>query len=480
MQTAREKHRRYLAGDFDLQDSVEEYLGKIESLTSLNAFIQVYGEEARQYAKALDTKRSAGKSLGSLAGTVIAVKDNICMAGKRVTCASRMLDNFVSPYDATVIRKILAEDGLIIGKTNLDEFAMGSSTESSFYGASANPHDPNHVAGGSSGGSAIAVATGMADLALGSDTGGSIRQPAAFCGVVGLKPTYGRVSRYGLVAYASSLDQIGPFARTVGDAAMLLSVISGVDPLDSTSSPAPVKNYTEEMNGEVASLKVGVPRQFFQQGLDEEIAGQLSILTETLTEQGINVQEIDLPLTEYAIAAYYIIATAEASSNLARYDGVRYGYRSPRGEDLESMYINTRSEGFGNEVKRRMMLGTYVLSAGYYDAYYRKAQKVRRLIKDEYTRAFKEVDILLTPTTPTPPFKLGEKLDDPLQMYLSDIYTVTANLAGICAISIPCGITGSGFPVGVQLLANTFREDLLIRLGALVENVSEGGWNSIQ
>lgn len=474
MQTAREKHRRYLAGDFDLTESIEKYLEKIEKFNSLNAFIQVYDEEARQYAKVLDAKRSAGESLGRLAGTVIAVKDNICIEGRRVTCGSRMLDNFVSPYHATVIRKILAEDGLIIGKTNLDEFAMGSSTENSFYGASANPHDPKYVAGGSSGGSAIAVATGMADLALGSDTGGSIRQPAAFCGVVGLKPTYGRVSRYGLVAYASSLDQIGPFARTVGDAALLLSVISGIDPLDSTSSPAPVKNYTGEITGEVASLKVGVPRQFFQQGLDEGIAGQLSILTEKLKEQGITVQEIDLPLTEYAIAAYYIIATAEASSNLARYDGVRYGYRSSRGEDLESMYVNTRSEGFGKEVKRRIMLGTYVLSAGYYDAYYRKAQKVRRLIKNEYTRAFKEVDILLTPTTPTPPFKLGEKLDDPLQMYLSDIYTVTANLAGICAISIPCGTTGSGFPVGVQLLANTFQEDLLMRLGAFVEKVSGG------
>ncbi|RMG41945.1 MAG: Asp-tRNA(Asn)/Glu-tRNA(Gln) amidotransferase subunit GatA, partial [Methanobacteriota archaeon] len=321
----------------------------------------------------------------------------------------------------------------------------------------------------SSGGSAIAVATGMADLALGSDTGGSIRQPAAFCGITGLKPTYGRVSRYGLVAFASSLDQIGPMGRTVADTALGLTVISGHDPKDATSVLEPVPDFTGHVGRDISSLRIGLPRQFFGEGLDSEIQEQISHVVEKLKTNGNPIVEIDLPLTEYAIATYYIIATAEASSNLARYDGVRYGYRSPNAEDLESMYVNTRSEAFGKEVKRRLMLGTYVLSAGYYDAYYRKAQKVRRMIQEEYAENFSKVDLILTPTTPTPAFKLGEKLDDPLQMYLSDIYTVTANLGGYCAISIPCGKSSGGLPIGVQLIANAFREDLLIKMGSFIE-----------
>jgi len=467
--TALTCHQQYVEGEFQLKDRLEEKLSIIKAHKSLNAFVQVYQKEARQRAAELDEKRAAGAPLGKLAGTIVAVKDIICMKGQRVTCASRILENFVSPYNATVVDKILAEDGLIIGKTNLDEFAMGSSTENSHFGPAKNPFDPQLVAGGSSGGSAIAVAKGMCDFALGSDTGGSIRQPAAFCGVVGLKPSYGRVSRYGLVAYASSLDQIGVFANTVADAARLLEVISGHDAHDSTSAEVPQSSIV--LNNAIPSLKIGIPKQYFQEGLDSEIKDTVAEAIERLKQQGFSVQEVDLPLTEYAIAAYYIIATAEASSNLARYDGVRYGYRAGKAEDLQQMYTRTRSEGFGKEVKRRIMLGTYVLSAGYYDAYYKKAQQVRRLIKEQYDTALKEVDVLLTPTTPTPPFKLGEKLDDPLQMYLSDIYTVTANLAGICAMNLPCGKTAAGMPIGLQLIGGAFREEALLQMGHYLENL---------
>lgn len=471
METAIGIHRQYAEGKFSLKDKVEEHLRLIEANKDLNAFIQVYRREARQQAAIIDAKRAGGEPLGKLAGTAIAVKDNICMKGQRVTCASRILDNFVSPYDATVIEKILAEDGLIIGKTNLDEFAMGSSTENSYYGAAKNPFDPQRVAGGSSGGSAIAVATGMADLSLGSDTGGSIRLPAAFCGVVALKPSYGRVSRYGLVAYASSLDQIGPLARSVADAARMLQVISGNDPRDATSVTYPVPDYPALHHEDISSLKIGIPRQYFQEGLDPEIKNSIEEAVELLKQKGLSVKEVDLPLTDYAIAAYYIIATAEASSNLARYDGVRYGHRAEGAEDLQEMYVKTRSEGFGTEVKRRIMLGTYVLSAGYYDAYYKKAQQVRRLIKEQYDAVLKDVDVLITPTAPTPPFKLGEKIDDPLQMYLMDIYTVTVNLAGICALTLPCGKTASGMPIGLQLIGGAFREEVLLRMGHYLENL---------
>lgn len=471
MQSAVELHRRYLAGDFDMVDRIATCLERIEQRQSLNAFIQVYAESAREQAAALDKKRAAGNAPGPLAGTVIALKDNICMKGRRVTCASKILDNFVSPYNATVVEKIQAADGIIIGKTNLDEFAMGSSTENSAFGAARHPLDEKRVAGGSSGGSAIAVAAGMADLALGSDTGGSIRQPAAFCGVVGLKPTYGRVSRYGLVAFASSLDQIGTFGRSVADAEMLLAVVAGHDPLDGTSADNSVAAIGSGGETGGKGLRIGLPKEYFGEGLDPQIRKQVDAVCRRAEAAGATFEKIELPLTEYAIAVYYIIATAEASSNLARYDGVRYGYRGSNNSDLDSMYSSTRSEAFGPEVKRRIMLGTYVLSAGYYDAYYRKAQQVRTLLKNEYQDALKTVDVLLTPTTPAPAFNIGEKSQDPLQMYLSDIYTVTANLTGICGISIPAGKTDDGLPVGLQLLGNSFEEDKLLAAARFFEEI---------
>ena len=473
MESAISKHSRFVQGEFLLSDEIEKYLQSIETHKHLNAFIFVDAEKVRQRAREIDQKRAAEKPLGALAGVVIALKDNLCIKDEPVTCASNILEKYVSPYDATVVQKILDADGLIIGKTNLDEFAMGSSTENSAYGLAHHPLKPDFVCGGSSGGSAVAVATGMADLALGSDTGGSVRQPAAFCGVVGLKPTYGRVSRFGLVAYASSLDQIGTFGRSVADAAMLLKVIAGVDPNDSTSANRPVPDYLTDISANrKAPLTIGIPGQFFQDGLDPEISKRISNIIDELKKRGFQTKPVDLPLTEYAIATYYIIATAEASSNLSRYDGVRYGHRSEKATDLESMYVHSRSEGFGTEVKRRIMLGTYVLSSGYYDAYYKKGMQVRRLIKAEYDKAFTEVDVLLTPTTPTTAFKIGEKTADPLQMYLSDIYTVTANLSGICAMSVPAGTDVSGMPIGVQIFANTFDETTLLTFGSQVEEIA--------
>jgi aspartyl-tRNA(Asn)/glutamyl-tRNA(Gln) amidotransferase subunit A len=472
LKSALQKHQAYLNNQFSLSEEIPQYLNKIEKLKSLNAFVRVFDKLALEHAQKIDRKRANGKKLGALAGTIIAVKDNICMADLPVTCASKILEGYESPYAATAIQKILDEDGIIIGQTNLDEFAMGSSTENSIYGPCKNPHNPEYVAGGSSGGSAVAVAAGMADLALGSDTGGSVRQPAAFCGVVGIKPTYGRVSRYGLVAYASSLDQIGTFGRTVADAAMLLQVISGHDPNDSTSSQKPTENYLELLNAsKPAGLRIGIPKQFFQEGLEPNIKTKIDAVLAMLEKTGHSIAEVDLPLTDYAIATYYIIATAEASSNLSRYDGVRYGYRSKNADDLESMYVNTRTEGFGAEVKRRIMLGTYVLSSGYYDAYFKKGTQVRRLIKEEYDTVFNSVDVLLTPTTPTPAFKLGEKLSDPLQMYLSDIYTVTANLTGICAMNVPIGMSENGLPIGAQVLGNAFEEAKMLAIAKQIEEL---------
>lgn len=462
------RHRSYRKGKYALTDAVEYFLQQEEAQRDLNAFVRVYEEEARQRARELDERRSRGEVLAPLAGLTIAIKDNIAYRNHPLTCGSRMLRNFVSPYHATVIQKILAADGLILGSTNMDEFAMGSSSESSCYGPVKNPLDRSRVPGGSSGGSAAAVAAGLCDLALGSETGGSIRQPAAFCGIVGLKPTYGRVSRYGLVAYASSLDQIGPLGRTVADVAYLFGVIAGWDGKDATSARQPVADFTRFLGREVSGLRIGVPAEYFGEGLDPEIRDRVLEVVERLKEFGAEVKQIHLPASEYAIAAYYIIATAEASSNLARYDGVRYGNREPASL-LNDMYLKTRSRGFGMEVKRRIMLGTYVLSAGYYEAYYKKAQQVRRLIKQEFDRAFSQVDVLITPTTPTPPFKLGEKIDDPLQMYLCDIYTVTANLTGICGLSVPVGKTAAGLPIGLQILADRFREDLLFRVGDFME-----------
>lgn len=471
VETVLEIKEQYATGEFSLQKRVQQFLSRIEEQKSLNAFVGLCGTEAMERAAAIDKKRASGKPLGKLAGLVLAVKDNICLMGHPTTCGSRILQNFIPPYNATAVQKILDEDGIIIGKTNLDEFAMGSSSEFSIFGPVRNPNNSDYVAGGSSGGSAVAVKANLADLALGSDTGGSVRQPASFCGVVGLKPSYGRVSRYGLVAYASSLDQIGVFGKSVRDVAFLTEIISGADPHDPTSAPVPVADFTQSPDQPPRRLRIGIPQEYFAEGLEPEVKNSVMNVINLLKQEGFPVRNIALPLTGYAIATYYIIATAEASSNLARYDGVRYGYRARGADNLREMYEKTRSEGFGTEVKRRIMLGTYVLSSGYYEAYYKKAQQVRRLIKDQFDDVFKKVDVLITPTAPTPPFKIGEKIEDPLQMYLSDVYTVQANLAGICAISLPGGKTKTGLPIGVQIMAGAFREDVLFQLGNYIEQL---------
>lgn len=447
---------------------VSDYLHHIEERKHLNAFLAVYPDEALEHARTIDRKLANGIA-GPLAGMVVAVKDVICIKGKRVTCASRMLEHFESIYNATVIDRLSAADAIIIGKTNLDEFAMGSSNENSAFGPVLHPIDETRVPGGSSGGSAVAVAAGLATAALGSDTGGSIRQPAAFCGVVGLKPTYGRISRYGLVAFASSFDQIGPLAATVRDVARILGVVAGNDPCDSTSARVPVPDYLNSLTGDVRNVRVGIPREYYTDALDSEIRNAIMQRIDVMKNHGATVKDISLPHSEYTIPTYYILATAEASSNLARYDGARYGYRAKGVKDPIEMYVRSRSEGFGPEVKRRIMLGTYVLSAGYYEAYYRKAQKVRRLIKEDFDRAFAEVDCIITPTTPTTAFKLGEKIDDPLTMYLSDIYTVSANLAGIPGISIPCGVDHQGLPIGLQILGKQFDEGTVLRVADFLE-----------
>jgi aspartyl-tRNA(Asn)/glutamyl-tRNA(Gln) amidotransferase subunit A len=448
--------------------TAEQYLDAIERQKELNAFLAVFPEQTLAQAALIDRKLQSDAA-GPLAGMVVAVKDVICMQDAKVTCGSKILKDFISLYDATVIRKLKEADALCIGKCNMDEFAMGSSTENSAYGRVRLPQDKERVPGGSSGGSAVAVDAGMATTALGSDTGGSIRQPAAFCGVVGLKPTYGRVSRYGLVAYASSFDTIGPFSLNVKDTAAVLQVIAGYDPKDSTSADVPVPDYRASMTGDVRGLRVGLPKEYFGTALNTEIRSAVEKKIDILRKSGAVIKEISLPHTEYTIATYYILATAEASSNLARYDGARYGYRAEHANTLSSMYVKSRSEGFGEEVKRRIMLGTYVLSSGYYDAYYRKGQKVRRLIQQDFSSAFTDVDCLLTPTSPTTAFKAGEKMDDPLQMYLSDIYTTSANLAGIPGISIPCGIDKQGLPIGLQVLGPQFGEPVLLRVADFLE-----------
>ena len=431
-----------------------------------NAFITLLPDVA-QKSREIGAKMQAGHA-GRLAGYTVGVKDNISLRNYPTTCGSRMLENYRPPYDATVVEKIQAADGLIIGKTNMDEFAMGSSTEFSAFGVVTNPNDENRVPGGSSGGSAAAVAGGLVDLALGSDTGGSIRQPAAFCGIVGLKPTYGRVSRYGLVAFASSLDQIGTFSRTVQGSAALLQVIAGRDENDATSAEVAVPDYQAGLGQDVRGLRIGVPAEYFGTGLDPEIAARLKKCLRFLEKSGVTVMDISLAHTPYAIAVYYIIATAEASSNLARYDGIRYGL-SQRGGDLDSVFRETRHAGFGSEVIRRIMLGTYVLSAGYYDAYYDKAQRVRRLIKADFVKVFESCDAILTPTTPTTAFEIGGKIADPLAMYLSDIYTVPANLAGVPALSFPLGKSAAGLPIGAQLTGNYFKEETILRIAHYIE-----------
>ncbi len=439
-----------------------------------NAYLHFSPERALATARRVDGQIARGEDLGPLAGVPVAVKDVILTKGVKTTCGSKLLANYIPPYDATAIVRLERAGGVILGKTNCDEFAMGSSNENSAFGPVRNPVDPSRVPGGSSGGSAAAVAQGTAVVALGSDTGGSVRQPASFCGVVGVTPTYGRVSRYGLTAFASSLDHIGPFARTVKDAATVLHVIAGRDPSDSTSADAPVPDYPALLDGNVKGLKLGLPREYLKD-LTSETGDLIYGGVEVLKSLGCEVREIGMPATEYAIASYYIIATAEASSNLARYDGVRYTMRSSGSETLSDMYRNTRGEGFGAECKRRIMLGTYVLSHGYYDAYYLKAQKVRSLIARDFANAFQEVDAIVAPVSPFPAFKLGEKVDDPINMYLSDIYTITGSLAGIPCMSVPCGTTAEGLPVGMQILTRHFDETTMLRLADAFEKATGAG-----
>ena len=433
-----------------------------------NAYLHFSDERALATARRVDEKLARGEDPGLLAGVPVGIKDVIVTKGVRTTCGSRLLADYVPPYDATAVTRLEQAGAIMIGKTNCDEFAMGSSNENSAFGPVRNPHAPDRVPGGSSGGSAAAVAQGTAVVALGSDTGGSVRQPASFCGVVGVTPTYGRVSRYGLTAFASSLDHIGPLARNVRDAARVLRVIAGRDVLDSTSAEAPVPDYTAQLDGNVKSMKLGLPREYLKD-LTSETGDLISKGIETLQKMGCEVREISLPTTDYAIGCYYIIATAEASSNLARYDGVRYTFRSRSSETLSDMYRKTRGEGFGAECKQRIMLGTYVLSAGYYDAYYLKAQKVRTLIARDFSNAFSEVDAIVAPVSPFPAFKIGEKIDDPMAMYLSDIYTITGDLAGIPCMSVPCGKTAEGLPVGMQILAKHFDEARMFRLADAFE-----------
>lgn len=447
---------------------VELSLSRIEQQNpELNAFVSVDADNARATADAIDARRAAGESLGLLQGLPLAIKDNICRQNAATTCGSRMLENFQAPYDAHVVERLQAEDGIIIGKLNLDEFAMGSSTETSVHGVTRNPHDTTRTPGGSSGGSAAAVAAGLVPLALGSDTGGSIRQPASFCGVVGLKPTYGRVSRYGLVAFASSLDQIGPFATDTHGAALLLQAIAGHDPRDSTSVNQPTDDYLTATSGSLEGVRIGVVAEHFAEGLSDDVRAAVQSALQSYKAAGAELVDIELPHARYSVATYYLIAPSEASSNLARYDGIHYGHRSeqfdPAEDNLVDLYCQSRAEGFGPEVKRRIMLGTYALSAGYYDAYYLKALKVRRRIREDYDRAFERVDVIAGPVAPTTAFPIGDKVDDPLAMYLSDIYTISANLAGIPAISIP--LPTDGLPIGLHLQAPTFGESCLLRFG---------------
>ncbi|MFM7159095.1 MAG: Asp-tRNA(Asn)/Glu-tRNA(Gln) amidotransferase subunit GatA [Planctomycetaceae bacterium] len=466
--------RQLASGELTAVELARQSLDQIaHSDGEVKAFLHVDREGTLAQAAEVDRRRAAGTPLGALAGIPIAIKDVICVAGQTTTCASQMLRNFVPPYDAHVISKLRAADAVLVGKVNMDEFAMGSSTENSSYQKTANPWDLARTPGGSSGGSAAAVAARTTPLALGSDTGGSIRQPAGLCGIVGLKPTYGRVSRYGLVAYASSLDQIGPMSTDVAGAAALLEAIAGHDPRDSTSVPCEVPRYTATLEQPLAGLKIGIAREHFGAGLDPEVEQGVRNALDVYRSLGATVHEISLPHQKYAVAVYYIVAPSEASSNLARYDGVHYGHRASQFDGLVDMYSTSRGEGFGAEVKRRIMLGTYALSAGYYDAYYLKALKVRRLIREDFDAAFQQVDLIATPVNPTPAFKLGELVNDPLAMYLSDIYTISANLAGIPGISIPAGFHSLGLPLGLQLLAPPFEEERLLRAARMHERATD-------
>jgi aspartyl-tRNA(Asn)/glutamyl-tRNA(Gln) amidotransferase subunit A len=456
------------------REIVQSVLQRIEEIEpTVNAFLTVRNaSDLLAEADAVDKRRLRKKPIGPLAGLPVAVKDNICTMGVRTTCASKMLDRFIPPYDATVMKRVYEADGLLLGKTNMDEFAMGSSTENSAYGVTRNPHNPDFVPGGTSGGSAAAVAANETIYAIGSDTGGSVRQPASYCGVVGLKPTYGRVSRYGLVAYASSLDQIGCLTKSVDDAADLFSVIEGHDPHDATSIPS---SGIAPEEYDMRSIRIGMPREYFTDAVDPELRSSIEGVVQSLASSGMNVEWVSLPHTQYSIPVYYIVACAEASSNLARYSGLLYGHRSTAGATLKEVITGSRSEGFGPEVKRRILLGTYVLSAGYYEAYYNKANRVRQLIRQDYTNAFTKCDVLLAPVAPGPAFRLGEKTSDPLTMYLVDILSVTANLTGLPGVSVPCGHTAGGLPLGLQLIGRRNSEAFLLDLAKMIETKVPAG-----
>ena len=454
-------------------DITKAYAERIkEKEPQVEAFVTTLTDEAIAQAEDIDKKIEEGEIEGNLAGIPIGIKDNICTKGIKTTCSSRMLENFVSPYSATVIEKLNNENMINLGKLNMDEFAMGGSTETSYFKKTKNPWNLTKVPGGSSGGSAAAVAANMVPWALGSDTGGSIRQPASFCGVVGLKPTYGLVSRYGLVAFASSLDQIGPITKDVKDSAILLNLIAGHDERDTTSVDMEKKDYVKSLKNDVKGLKIGVPKEFFGEGINEEVKGSLEKAIEKYKELGAEVEEFSLDIAQYALATYYIIACAEASSNLGRFDGIRYTYRTPEFKDLKEIYKKSRSEGFGAEVKRRIILGTYVLSSGYYDAYYKKAQQVRTLVKNEFDKAFEKYDVILIPTSPTVAFGIGEKSNNPLEMYLADICTVSVNIAGLPGISIPCGVDSNGMPIGMQLIGNKFCEETILNAAYTFEQAT--------
>jgi aspartyl-tRNA(Asn)/glutamyl-tRNA(Gln) amidotransferase subunit A len=473
----------YKAGETTSEEVVRSLVERSQRAGRLNVFVHLDPEAVLAQARTIDARRKSGEMIGRLGGVPVAIKDVLCVEGEPTSCGSRMLRNFRPPYDATVIAKLRAAGAILFGKTNMDEFAMGSSTENSSYGPTLNPWDETRVPGGSSGGSAAAVAADLAPLALGTDTGGSIRQPAAVCGVVGLKPTYGRVSRYGLIAFASSLDQVGPFAHDLADTALLLSVIAGPDPHDSTSVDRPIPDYSATLDTPPDPLKIGIVREFFGAGLDPEVGAALQEAIRIYEKAGATIKEVSLPHSSYGIPAYYLVASSECSSNLARYDGTIYGHRAadyspkyPGEEDLPAlvrMMMASRAEGFGPEVKRRIMLGTFALSAGYADQYYNKALQVRRKIRGDFDAAFQEVDVLVGPTSPTPAFKLGERTSDPLAMYLSDIYTITANLAGIPGISVPCGLTKGNLPIGMQLLGAPFAEDTLLRAARVFERATD-------
>ena len=472
--TAHEIHEKYINKELKVVDVVKAFFEKIKTDDDkIKAYITLCEEEALKEAEEVQARIDNGEEIGPLAGIPIAIKDNMCTKGTKTTCASKMLENFIPPYDATVVTRLKEAGAIIIGKTNMDEFAMGGSTEHSAFFKTHNPVNLNKVPGGSSGGSAAAVAGSMAPISLGSDTGGSIRQPAAFCGIVGMKPTYGLISRYGLVAFASSFDQIGPFAKDVEDTANLLNVIVGHDEMDSTSAKLDKVDYTKALVNDVKGMKIGVPKEFMGEGVNEEVKVAVKNAVEKFKALGAEVSECSLEIAEYALPTYYIVACAEASSNLARFDGIRYGYRTSNYESLDDIYKNSRSEGFGEEVKRRIILGTYVLSSGYYDAYYKKAQKVRTLVKEGYEKVFENYDLILTPTAPSVAFDIGSKVDNPLEMYMADLMTVSINLAGVPAISIPCGKDKEGMPIGLQLISKHFNESKILQAAYTFEKNME-------